>query len=188
MKQVKKYTNISVATAVALSGIPIQAFSGDTILDSAMSNFTKPGSFTHTDSHGNVITTDYYTGGVSYSFGTEYPPPIFSVSPPTIEAGCNGINIKGMFVSLLGLDQLGAMLQNAGASLAWGVAVGLIYSLPGVAAAFKMINQWAKDLQKLLGNACQSGIAIGHYLSEKAGIDKEGMEKKLMNQIPDWAK
>ena len=184
--KIKKYTNLSVLTAVAISGIQSQVFA-TSVLSSAMSNFTSPGAFKEVDSHGKTISTDYYTGGVSYSFGNTLPPPVFAVSPPTINAGCNGINIKGMFVSLLGLDQLGSMLQNAGASLAWGVAIGLIYSLPGVASAFKMINQWAKDLQKLLGNACQSGIMIGQYLA-KQGINKLKSNKKLMNWVPNWAK
>jgi len=186
----KKATNISLSASVALASLPSSVFAGDasSILNSAMTNITKPGSYTETDSQGNQISSNFYSGGVSVSFDNSMPPPVFAVSPPSIEAGCNGINIKGMFVSLLGLDQLGAMLQNAGASLAWGVAIGLIYSLPGVASAFKMINQWAKDLQKLLGNACQSGIAIGQYLAKQGGLDKKEAEKTIMNNIPDWAK
>jgi len=166
----------------------LQAGALDDVLDGAMINVTKPQTYTIVDSKGKTVATKFYSGGLTFSFKTDVPPPIFKISPPSLEAGCNGLNIKGMFISLLGLDQLGSMLKNAGASLAWGVAIGLIYSLPGVASAFKMINQWAKDLQKLLANACQSGIAIGQYMASKFGIDKEGMERKIMNAIPDWAK
>jgi len=180
----RKLTNLSVATSVALAAVPTQIFAVGSILDSAMINVTKPGIYEEVDSSGNVISTDFYSGGVSYSFDSSFPPPLFSVSPPSIEAGCNGINIKGMFISLLGLDQLGAMLQNAGASLAWGVAIGLIYSLPGVASAFKMINQWAKDLQKILGNACQSGIVLGRALADK-GLGMQGVRETVENKMQE---
>jgi len=185
MSNAKKYTNLSLAASVALASLPNTLTAG--VLDHAMSNLTMPNVYEETDSEGNVISTNFYSGGLSYSFENSYPPPIFSASPPSIEAGCNGLNIKGMFISLLGLDQLGAMLQNAGASLAWGVAIGLIYSLPGVASAFKMINKWAKDIQNLLGNACQSGINIGKALAKKAGIDKEAIEQKINSTIEDLA-
>ena len=180
----KKILNISILLVFITNNI---LMASPSILADAMWNITKPGTFKSYDSNGNLQEMDFYSGGVSFHFANNTPPAIFTLSPPSIEAGCNGINIKGMFMSLLGLNQLGKMLQNAGASLAWGVAVGLIYSLPGVASAFKMINQWAKDLQKLLGNACQSGIAIGQQLAKSAGLDKEKMEKKIMNAMPDWA-
>lgn len=179
---------LSVITSLVLVLNTLNAGAISDVLDHAMLNITKPGIMVEKDANGKTIATNIYSGGVSFSFNMDAPPPIFSASPPSIEAGCNGINLKGMFISLLGLDQLGSMLQNAGASLAWGVAIGLIYSLPGVASAFKMINQWAKDLQKLLGNACQSGIAIGQYLAKSAGIDKEKIDKKINAMIPDVVK
>jgi hypothetical protein len=160
----------------------------DALLNEAMVHIERPTTIKETDANGKVVVTNFYSGGVTVKFKNDTPPPIFAFSAPSIEAGCNGINIKGMFMALLGLDQLGAMLKNAGASAAWGVAIGLIYSLPGVASAFKMINQWAKDLQKLLANACQSGINLGMYLGKKFGLNRLDLEKKIMNKMPDWAK
>lgn len=150
-------------------------------MSSYMMNITLPGTHTIKDASGNETSVGFYSGGVVYRFsGSTMPPPIFYVSPPKIEAGCNGLNVKGMFMSLLGLDQLGSMLQNAGATLAWGVAIGLIYSLPGVASAFRMINEWATKLQQILGQMCNSGIALGKMLGEKA-MDSMGFDKDLVS-------
>lgn len=174
----KKILSISIATAMLLN---TSLYASSTISD-AMVNVTMPGSYTEHDSSGNVKNYNMYTGGVAYRFNnSSYPPPLYSVSPPSLQANCNGINLKGMFVSLLGLDQLGAMLQNAGASLAWGVAIGLIYSLPGVASAFKMINEWATKLQQLLGNMCQSGINIGMEMAKRS----EGYQD-MKTKVENW--
>lgn len=163
------------------------ALASSDILNKALTNYTPPNSLQIKDSTGNTIKSMYYTGGFYYRFNNStVNQPLWNFSPPEIEAGCNGINLKGMFVSILGLDQFGAMLQNAGATLAYGVAVGIIYSLPGVASVFKMINQWAKEIQKLLSMACSSGIAIGQSFAEAVGIgfDQTAIDKKIMSYSP----
>lgn len=72
-------------------------------------------------------------------------------------------------------------------SLAWGVAVGLIYSLPGIFNVFKTINQWAKQIQQLLAMGCQAGIALGQALGEKVGFSigssKEEAEKTVTGNL-----
>jgi hypothetical protein len=169
--------------AVVASATPV-AMSAN-ILDDALVNITPAGSWTELDSEGNTISTNYYTGGVYFRFNPAQTRPIFVISPPSIEAGCNGINIKGMFMSLLGLGQLKEMITRAPSTLAMGAVVGIVYSLPGVASAFKMVNQWAKDLQNLLGNSCQSGIALGKAFADKA-LGMEAMGKKInakLNEI-----
>ncbi len=179
----KKIINLSIVCALFIHSTAINA----DVLDNAMMNLTRPQTYSPTDASGNAISHNFYSGGIAYRFNTSTPPPLFSASPPQLETGCNGLNLKGMFVSLLNLDQLGAMLQNAGASLAWGVAIGLIYSLPGVASAFKMINEWATKLQQILGNACQTGMNIGMAIAEKAGIDKNSFDATLASFIPNPA-
>lgn len=156
--------------AIAASNV-----TSNSVLRNALYNYTPSQSVKITDSNGNTVKSMYYTGGFHFRFNNDAAPqPLWNISPPQIEAGCNGLNLKGMFVSILGLDQFGAMLQNAGTTLAWGVGVGLIYSLPGIASTFKMINQWAKDIQKLLSMACSSGIAIGEAIGSKIG---EGLKE-----------
>ena len=171
---------ISLITVFSILGISIPTDLSANIFDDAMKSVNKARSW---NSNG---TSNYYMGSVYVRFASPAPPPIIKVSAPEIQASCSGINIKGMFVSLLNLDQLGQMLQNAGASLAWGIAVGLIYSLPGIANAFKMINDWAKRIQQILGNACQSGIAIAqHYMP--SGMDRISLQNKVDSYISNAA-
>ena len=183
LRKIKK--SISVITIFSVLGVSLPSnLFADSIFSDALKSVNQARSW-HDD---NAGTDNYYMGSVYVRFASPAPPPIIRVSAPEVQASCSGINIKGMFVSLLNLDQLGSMLQNAGASLAWGVAVGLIYSLPGIANAFKMINDWAKRIQQILGNACQSGIAISQYYLGKAGMDRTSLQKKVDSYIDNAAK
>jgi hypothetical protein len=110
--------------------------------------------------------------------------PLWQFTAGGIEADCNGFNIKSFGMSLLGLDQLGDMLHDAGSSLAYGFMVAIVYSLPGVSNVFKTINQWAKDIQKLLGSGCNAGKVAGAALIKATGYDKEAVEDKMMSYIP----
>lgn len=172
----KKIIALSLVAVMSLQTI------NASVIDRALSNYTPPQSATITDSEGNTVKSMFYTGSFYYRFADSAAPQLlWTFSPPEVEVGCNGFNLKGMFMSLLGIDQFGSMLQNAGTSLAWGVAIGLIYSLPGVASVFKFINQWAKDIQKLLGSACQSGIAIGQAIAANTfGEDVKNSKKVLI--------
>lgn len=180
----KKILNISLIASLLIQPAVINA----DVMATAMSNVTGPARTSITDSSGRQIGNKMYTGGFSYRFNSTTPPPIFNASPPSIEASCSGLNLKGMFASLLNLDQLGAMLQDAGASLAWGVAIGLIYSLPGVASAFKMINEWATKIQQLLASACQMGQNIGMNIASKYGPDMNALGKTVVSAIETPAK
>ena len=172
---------ISGITAVAVISMSVPSYLSANIFNDALVSVNKQRSWNDSTSH------NYYMGSVYVRFKQDTPPPIFNISAPEIQAGCSGINIKGMFVSILNLDQLANMLQNAGASLAWGVAIGLIYSLPGIANAFKMINAWAKRIQQILAAACQSGIVLGQMMANNMGWQKNSVDKWLTNHMPNAA-
>ena len=179
MRRIKKAFTLFLAVSVFNSQLLFAADKGgffDSILESSLMNITPMGLYNIKDANGNVTDYNLYVpGGVYFRFGAAHqtPPPLFTVASPKASIGCGGLSIKGMFVSILGLDRLEMMLKNAGASLAWGIAIGLIYSLPGVMKAFEFINHWADKIQQLLANACQSGVAIGRSLSRDAGFDGE---------------
>lgn len=176
MNLFKKIISLSL-----IASLSINTVSAD-VLSSALQNYTPPSQTTLKDSSGNAIKTMYYSGGYYYRFNnSDNIEPLWSFTPPKIEAGCNGFNLKGMFISLLGLDQFGAMLQNAGTTLAWGIAVGLVYSLPGIFNVFKTLNQWAKQIQALLGSACEAGIAIGTAIGES--MQNSDIGKGLMDSM-----
>jgi len=168
----KKILSFSAIAAI-LGSVATPLFAGNFFDTYGYSNFTPGGKYKIKDASGNVVGTAYATPSFTFRFKTgNSVEPIFRASPPVIQAGCNGLNIKGMFVSIINLDRLSQMLKNSGASLAWGVLVGLIYSLPGVAATFRNLNQWAKMIQQLMQNACKSGIAIGQMIANKTHLDQ----------------
>jgi len=178
----KKSVNIALISSLLGISVPSNLLAS-TIFDDATISRNKARAW-HDDNSG---TDNYYSGSVYIRFKSYDPPPIIKISAPEVQASCSGINIKGMFVSILNLKQLGEMLQNAGASFAWGVAVGLIYSLPGIANAFKMINDWAKRIQQILGNMCQSGIVAGQHMLESFGYNKNEVQKKVNSFISNDA-
>lgn len=182
MKTLNKTISLSLVTALTLQS----SLSAAGIMENALQNYTPASTYKAKDSSGNAVKSMYYSGGYYFRFNNaNTAQPLWAFSPPEIEAGCNGFNLKGMFVSLLGLDQFGAMLQNAGTTLAWGVAVGLIYSLPGISAVFKQLNAWAKDIQKLLSMGCQAGIAIGQAIGNNIpGYDKKAIDDAITNALP----
>lgn len=174
----RKIINILLAISI------ITTYGASGILEDATVNITPASTLEVKDAYGNTVSTAYYSGGGSVSFDFLEPPePFLTFSPPSIEAGCNGIDIKGLFFNLLGIDQMGEMISNAGASLAYGVAVGLIYSLPGIAKAFAFIRKWATKIQQLLANACSSGIKIGMALGDMAGSSLPDLENTVNNAI-----
>jgi len=171
-KKLQKLSLVGLASTVGLSQVAQASWVSDSI-DNGLTNISEGGHMNEYNPGGGVKNTMFYTTSVYFRFGSAqtYPEPFWQFTDPKISVGCSGINIKGMFMKLAGIDRLESTLKNAGVSLGWGIVVGLIYSLPGIAASFKMLNDWAKKLQALLANACQSGIALGKQAANISGLD-----------------
>lgn len=111
-----------------------------------------------------------YGGNFEFRFknpGNTYPL-WFNAQPPAYQIGCNGLSLRGGFLSLLGLDDIKNQLSNAGAQFAWGIMVGLVYSMPGIKDVFMSIQKWARTIQKLLQNSCR----IGQMFAKKTGMSE----------------
>jgi len=164
MRIYKKVMAVGLSASIAASSL--QASWGDDMSDGNFMNVTPGGTY---DINGRDI---YTTSSVYYRFGPQAVnyEAIYHISPPEIEGSCAGFNLKGLFVSILGLDRISKMLKSAGASFAWGVVVGLVYSLPGIFSSFKMLNTWAKKIMQLMQNACNAGQKIGRALADSSGV------------------
>ena len=124
--------------------------------------------------------TKYFDGG-SYRFafkGQGKIQPLFQGSPPSAKMGCNGFSLSGGFVALLGIDEIKKLLSDSGATLAWGIMMGLEYATPGLNKIFTDLRNWARQIQQLLSNMC----AIGQKIAKSEGF------KKMMPTIFDSAK
>ena len=97
--------------------------------------------------------------------------PLLALTPPSVNMGCGGLSIKGMFMSILGLDDLQALLSNAGATIAWGIMLGLIETLPSISQTFTQIREFVRRLQALLSQGCALGkeIALKTPIFKKVG-------------------
>jgi len=160
MKIYKRVMAATLAASVGTTSV-MASFASD-IGGGNYMNVTPGGTY---DINGKGI---YTTESVYFRFGpaaVNYEP-IFHISPPELEASCAGFNLKGLFVSILGWDRISKMLKASGASFAWGVVVGLVYSLPGIFSSFKMLNTWAKKIMQLMQNSCNFGKKIGKDFAE----------------------
>lgn len=158
----------AISSSLLVSPVAAHTDFWDDFMANSLLNVTQGGTIKY--GNGRI----FYTTSVYFRFGPAFEQyePIIEFSPPKTSFGCGGLSIKGMFIKILGLDRLSLMLKSAGASLAWGIAIGLIYSLPGVSASFSFLNNWAKKIQQLLQNACQSGFNIGRHMAKKVpGLD-----------------
>lgn len=168
----KKFISVGLAGLVAAQSSAYADWATD-FVDSSMVNITPSGSYS-----GPGGKKMWSSGSVYFRFGpaSQNYEPIYHISPPDISVSCSGFNLKGLFVSFIGFERIAKMLKSAGASFAWGIVVGLIYSLPGIFSAFKMLNAWAKKIMQLLQNACKGGMEMGKNISKATGLD-EGIKK-----------
>jgi len=141
--------------------------------------------------------------GMGYAVGGNYfmklnthnlDKPLLSLTPPSITLGCNGLSIKGMFMSILGLDDLQALLSNSGATVAWGIMLGLIETLPSVSQTFAQIREFVRRLQALLSQGCAIGKKIGEKIAKETVGDKINVamgkfntaDHSLAQKIKNW--
>ena len=126
-------------------------------------------------------TTTLSGGSISFRLRNDaIGRPIIRFRAPRIGLSCSGMDFDAGLMALLNLDQFEQMLSQAGASLAWGIMIGIVYSLPGIGEAFQKLNEWAREIQKLFQNPCQRGkeigTAIGAHISKV--IKNEGTVEK----------
>jgi len=166
MKIYKKVMTVGLSVAVGASSMQANWLSDQA--NSGFFNVTPGANFTMNGKHISTTPSVYYRFGPS---AMNYEP-LYYISPPDISVSCSGFNMKGLFVSILGWDRISKMLKSSGASFAWGIVVGLVYSLPGIFSSFKMLNTWAKKIQQLLQNSCKMGTAAGKSLSKSLGVEE----------------
>lgn len=143
-----------IVISVIVSSLLVQA-SNPLDLDNNFINTTN--SATWKDPSSGIT---YYAGpNLEYRFAntSRNNAPWLQVQAPSISVGCNGLSIKGGFMALIGLNDIKDQLTDAGASFAWGVMMVVVQTLPGVGEVFTKIQNWARQIQSLLANACQAG-------------------------------
>jgi len=137
-----------------------------------MSNIQMSGAF---EAGGRNI---YSGGSMSMRIDTSTPP-IMTFQPPSLRISCSGLDFNAGLISVLNLDMIQNLLEQGGTSLAWGLLVGLAYSLPTVSNVFEKIQKYTRWLQQLQGNACQIGKNLGASLG---GAIRESFQSKQKSE------
>jgi len=150
MKTVKKMIAILLSLVMLFN-----VATASSLNDILLSNETYAGSWEDPSSGIN-----YFSGGgikVKFKANGQNFVPWVKIGSPGYNIGCNGISLEGGFLALLGLDDIERQLQDAGAAFAWGILIGLAYSLPAISTVFQQIQKWARQIQGLLQNMCNIG-------------------------------
>ncbi len=122
-------------------------------------------------------------GSLTIKRNTQDFPLWWKFQPPSIKASCSGISFKGLFGSIINLDEIATQFEEAGASFAWGILVGIIYSLPGIGAIFTKLDAWAKKIQSMLANSCKAGIGFGKMIGGGVTEAADGLFAKYTPQM-----
>lgn len=123
-------------------------------------------------------------GGIEVRFKrTGNFPPIFSAGSPGLKASCRGISFDAGYAMFMNLERLGQQLSQAGASVAYGVLIGLVYTLPGVEQAFSKLNEWSQWLQGFLNDSCNIGQNFGRSMGGTVWKDLEGVTNDINGSI-----
>lgn len=130
--------------------------------------------------------TSYLSGGgIEVRFKrTGNFPPIFSAGAPGLKASCRGISFDAGYAMFMNLERLGQQLAQAGASVAYGVLIGLVYTLPGVEQAFSKLNEWSQWIQGFLNDSCNIGQNFGRSMGGTVWKDLEGVTNDINGAIP----
>lgn len=123
-----------------------------------MSQTTSPGTW-----EDEATGTEYHSGGrISFRFPQANSYPLwFDAGAPSLTAGCDGFDLDGGFVSLLGWDRIQDQLGEAGTSALYGVILILVSSTPILGDVIDKIQKWSRMIQQILQNSCEIVKNVG---------------------------
>lgn len=151
----KKIISVSVAVSILVQS---SYASIDSTLDNmVMGSYSMAPGIVHSPSQ-----TTLTLGSASFRLNNDLlGKKVYNIRPPRLTTSCAGADFDAGMLSVLNVDQLSNMVGQAGASMAWGVMIGIVYSLPGVGDAFMKLNDWARAIQNLTQNSCALGTQMG---------------------------
>jgi len=162
---------VAAAVALAVTG-PASAN-----INSEMQSF-----FNELGAYGNVSgpqmlkgqTGTAFAGGSLYMRAPQRNYNLFSLAPPSIKAGCGGIDLFAGAFSFLNAEQLTALLQNL-ANNAIGVAFQL--AIESISPELAGLLKWAQDQASKLNNFNLNSCQLATGLVTAAWPDKEAAQR-----------
>ena len=112
-------------------------------------------------------------GHVSYRFKDSASFPLFlDAKAPSVEIGCDGFDLNGGFVSILGWDAIEDQLSEAGTSVLYGAVLIIVSSTPILGDVIDKIQKWSRLIQQILQNSCEITKNLGRNLVGGAITDQ----------------
>lgn len=162
---------------------PVMVSAGELSLSSAFSNLLG-------GANASVNSPGYYQSGARNAFvggGVELrvpstsfnAPQLITISPPRVEAGCNGISMHFGGFSFISGEEFEALLK----AIASGMAMGFVsmLALKVACAQCEAIVQFLKTMAaraaELARNACQIGQKMGQELAKGLSLSTSGSSK-----------
>lgn len=162
---------------------PVMVSAGELTLSSAFKNLLGGAS-------ASVNSPGYYQSGARNAFvggGVELrvpspnfnSPQLITISPPRIEAGCNGISMHFGGFSFISGEEFEALLK----AIASGMAMGFVsmLALKVACAQCEAIVQFLKTMAaraaELARNACQIGQKMGQEMAKGLSLSTSGSSK-----------
>ena len=148
----KKLLALILSTSLVFGGFDFKDYLG------GFSNSTAPETWESGLNEGLLVTGGAYEYRYNFSGNMK---PLFAAKMPSLKVGCGSIGIDGGFLAFLGLDDIELQFTDASAAFAFGFMSALEFTMPEVSAIIHKLQQWARMLQDLLGNACNAGKKMG---------------------------
>jgi conjugative transfer pilus assembly protein TraH len=182
--------SVATALAAALLSAALPSRANGNWLESffnesgAYANTTNGGAF-----HGQSMNV--MTGGSLFMRVPQKNYQLYSFSPPSISAGCGGIDIFTGSFSFINKDQFVAMMRNIGqAAVGHAFLLALKSMAPEVAEVMQYLQRTAQEANGNTINACKegeklAGSLMGDYMNANA---RQAADWSLaLNRYPDGA-
>lgn len=182
-----KFTPLAVAIVLACLAGPVSAniqSQMDSMFDS-MSNTTAPGAF-------ETATRGVIAGGSMRIRNKIATGPVVSFRPPSVQAGCGGIDMFAGSFSFINAQQFVQSLRSV-ASNAIGVASGYAFKLalqamgPTPANVISSLQETMQKMNEMMSNSCQlaTGLVTDTFNAFGANIENKDSLKSMATGLGD---
>lgn len=173
--------SLSLATLTASANIQSQM---DSMFDS-MSSTTEPGAY-------ETATRGVIAGGSMRIRNKIATTPVVSFRPPSLQAGCGGIDMFAGSFSFINAQQFVQTLRSV-ASNAVGVASGYAFKLalnamgPTVHNVIQNLQEVMQKMNELMSNSCQlaTGLVTDTFSAFGANLDNKDKQKSAVAGLAD---
>jgi len=178
---------ISILAATSLISAPVNANVGagmQSWFDSmgGFNNATPPSSY-------KGQTMNGYSAGGFYSRAPVKNYQLMSITPPSLNIGCGGIDLTAGSFSFINKAAITALFQNIGTSLSYAFLLAIKSSMPEMASLFEYLQDVANKVNGMNVNSCKMAEGIpallGSDLSKSTSDMFSHAAGAITNMMPD---